>query len=609
MTDQYDQTPGTTSTPSPNTPRDWTSFDPKTKLTRVIECSKRYARSHDIYCIAKTDLLLIKPEVLTEDVVCVVPYKHRYDLTVAYYASKQDMILSAGGHKYAQRFCQAIDDREFKKAFYLIHVLDDKAFVRECGPRGDTLVQYCITDGGQLLFEAVLRKVSTDAVLTDGYTTVGKTRTNANILHTITSYGNTEFLRILIAIRPDLVSELANESDSHDMLPLRYAANTSNGELAEILFGYIDKDKIEPFVVRYKSILDKAITKKNHRLVESSISDKLIPTEKKKLEAIYLAAKASNYKTFKAIYNAHTLKGLLGQEHCNNSTILHHMIIGKNGQTACQFIREHGADIDLLTAIDYDDRRPLQLAACKGLGDVCELLYDTYASRGLLLEPIEKDGSTFFHKLVASECNKLVSGEYDQTIKRLTTRPDFDRKLLTAVDDHGLSALQWAAICGLHDTYILLRDLCTKNDCIPTDDEYRCTTFSMVAICGHANVVSLLLKEYANTELLGMQYIEGRTALHLAASKGRSDVCRILYDHMSSEQLCLARPSNGTTALHMAVIKEREDIVEILLQDPIKSRDLVNITDINGDTALQLATEYYPEMLETLTKVLQAFEQ
>ena len=601
--------------------KDWVNFDPKAKIICVVACDKRYARlaSQEIYCIAKADLISINEAVVpSEDVIQVVPYKHRYDMTVAYFASKQDMVLTTKDKDNAQRFCQAIDDKQYRVAFYILHVLTDRTFIKRCGPRGDTLVQCCIVDGCQALFEVVLRRVSTDAVAPWGITLLSAlqaiagygntsecTPTLISTLRTIAKYGNTEFLQIMIAIRPDLVSELANTPDADNMLPLRYAANNSNGELAEILYGYTDKDKIEPFIIDRKSILDKAITKKNDRLVElllsdASVADKLIRTDHREYIAVNLAAGVSNYDTFKVVYNAFASRGLLKLKHCNNSTILDLMITGKNGQTACQFIREYGADIDLLTAVDYNDRRPLQLAACKGLGDVCELLYDTYASHGLLLEPIEKDGSTFFHKLV------LKCGP---TIKSLITRPDFDKRLLTAVDQHGLSALQWVAVCGIHDTYIMLRDLCAKNDCLPTDDEYRYATLTMTAIVGHADMVSLLLEEYANTELLGIQHIEGRTALHLAASKGRSDVCRILYDHMSSEQLCLARSSNGTTALHMAIIKEHPDIIEILLQDPIKSRDLVNATDINGDTAQQLATKYCPDMLETLTKVLQASEQ
>ena len=214
-------------------PKDWASFDPKTKVIRVVECSKRYVRyeSQDIYCIAKADLIPIDREDLipSEDIIQVVPYEHRYDTTVAYFASKKNMILT-DRLTDAQTFFNAVDDEQYKIAFYLLCVLDDETFTSEFNAYGDTLVQ-CSAKSPELL-EAVLRKVDTDAVLLCG-------NNKANVLHTIAKCGDTESLHILIAIRPDLMDTLANMRDSHDRLPIHDAEYISD-ELTEILFMYTD---------------------------------------------------------------------------------------------------------------------------------------------------------------------------------------------------------------------------------------------------------------------------------------------------------------------------------------------------------------------------------
>lgn len=214
-------------------PRDWVNFDPKTKVIRVVECSKRYVRyeSQDIYCIAKADLIPIDREDLTpsEDIIQVVPYEHRYDTTVAYFASKKDMILT-NVLTSAQAFCNAVDSEQYGIAFYLLCVLNDEAFTSEFNAYGDTLVQCCVNS--PKLLEAVLRKVDTDAVLLCG-------NNRANLLHTIVMRGDTESIHTLITIRPDLMDTLANMRDSHDRLPIHDAEYVSD-ELTEILFPYTD---------------------------------------------------------------------------------------------------------------------------------------------------------------------------------------------------------------------------------------------------------------------------------------------------------------------------------------------------------------------------------
>ena len=553
--------------------------------------------------------MLAEPQVLTEDVVCVVPYKHRYDTSMTYYASKQNMVFTLGSRTNAQGFCQAIDDREFKKALCFLHVLDDKAFAREyspegnayerkCGPHGDTLVQRCITDGGQHLFEAVLKKVDTDAVLKKGFSSFSINHSYANILHTIASHGDTAFLHVLTAIRPDLVSVLANTTDGCNMVPLRYAASTSNGELAEMLFGYTDKDKIRRSSLNGQSILDSAIVEKNDRLVElllsdQSVADRLIRTTKHKHIAVLLAAAVSNYETFKVVYNAFDSRGLLKLKQRDNSMVLYHMITGRDGPKVCQFLKEHWEDTELLTtAIEYCGQTPLQMAARKGLGDVCELLYDTYASRDLLLDPIKKDGSTFFHKLISSVC--------EQTIENLLARPDFDKRLLAATNDSDFTAVHWAA-CGSYDIFVMLWNYCRQNDCLPEDGSSGFTMLMMAILstmCDNIRIINLLLGDHTSSSLaLDARNVEGHTALHFAVSENRPDICKILYDHMDSTQICAARTEDGMTALHMAIIANHGEVVEILMQDKTKSHDLIAATNSYDQTAYELATMCFPDVL------------
>lgn len=74
--------------------------------------------------------------------------------------------------------------------------------------------------------------------------------------------------------------------------------------------------------------------------------------------------------------------------------------------------------------------------------------------------------------------------------------------------------------------------------------------------------------------------------MHVAASNGRLKVVIILLK-MCPDSATL-RDRQGKTFLHVAVEKERHDIVTFACKRP-RLASILNMQDINGDTALHLA--------------------
>ncbi|HJK87186.1 MAG TPA: ankyrin repeat domain-containing protein [Candidatus Megaira endosymbiont of Nemacystus decipiens] len=87
--------------------------------------------------------------------------------------------------------------------------------------------------------------------------------------------------------------------------------------------------------------------------------------------------------------------------------------------------------------------------------------------------------------------------------------------------------------------------------------------------------------------LVALKDIYGQTALHWAAGKGNKDICEVLVDNMGLDDIVTkASGRYNYTALHMAVKADNLDIVDLILQ---KSKDIINLTDESGQTALHWA--------------------
>ncbi|XP_018727716.2 ankyrin repeat-containing protein At5g02620 isoform X2 [Eucalyptus grandis] len=147
---------------------------------------------------------------------------------------------------------------------------------------------------------------------------------------------------------------------------------------------------------------------------------------------------------------------------------------------------------------------------------------------------------------------------------------------------NGLTALHAA----VHFELPGWREILDKRpEMIREQDDIGWTPLHFVACFGKGETIRLLL-QYDNS----VAYVvdkEGQSALHIAAFRGHVNVIDELL--RSCPDPCDILNTKWQTALHAAVIGGQANVVKYILNMPILE-DLINEQDIDGNTALHLAT-------------------
>jgi len=144
----------------------------------------------------------------------------------------------------------------------------------------------------------------------------------------------------------------------------------------------------------------------------------------------------------------------------------------------------------------------------------------------------------------------------------------------------GGSPLWWAAAGGNDALLNLLIQKGAKTDEINGNGM---TPLSMAAAAGKLNIVQALLQGGAN---VNAQDHSGNTPLMRAAMRGDTHIMQILLDAGADVTLTNVR---GQTVLHSAAQKSgglNDKTVRFLLQDKTRTKQLLNVQDMQGKTAL-----------------------
>lgn len=116
-------------------------------------------------------------------------------------------------------------------------------------------------------------------------------------------------------------------------------------------------------------------------------------------------------------------------------------------------------------------------------------------------------------------------------------------------------------------------------------DSNGCTPLHLACSKGHLEVTRELLRQ--DPDLTSLQDNDGRTPLHWAAIRGRVNIIdEILSTSLESAEMVT---KNGETVLHLGVKNKQYEAVKYLMET-LNITKLLNMTDVDGNTILHLAT-------------------
>lgn len=537
-------------------------FDPSAIIIKVI--SSNQSEQYKVYAVSVLDLvamdLSLSSENLTDedtklfvnhnhlmcdDIIEVKPYglEHGFRVIYAkgakvrvgsitytegiecrvesglYLARKQDLVLLETDVSITE-LKTALDAKDYRKAFYLLSVMDDHKLA-ETGPNNESVLHCLAKCGHQSLFELALKRMDDDSILEVTYDDELDIDNGCTVLHYIARYGHTKLAHSLAWIKPGSMPELSNTRNngycSDKSVPLQDALLAGNYELASILFKYTDTEHTS-------IILSDAICKKNVRLFElllgaepitdheSTISTELVQCGSTLTTIneygrtnLHIAARYYEPKIFEVVYKAAVEAGLLLCQ-CTNSgmTFFNELISNGNSEAIIQLTERHDFDTKLLTMLDICGYPPFFWAAGRGLEDVCELLYNIYEDKTRLLTK-SRYGST--------PLSLAIQGRHVSTVNFIFSKPD----LSTLLDIDGADRCYMLHSAIQHSSPDICRILYEKMDthrvCSQSIDNGH-TVLHVAAMYGKTDMIDVLLEDPTKARaLLPIIDAKGKTAI------------------------------------------------------------------------------------------------
>lgn len=426
------------------------SFDPKAIIIKVLaraQPSEGLAGADQppqAYAVAVSDLTLVTENTdLKQDMCFVVPPALWHNTEVAYSAASKALVplTSDDLNTRLQLAIEAKDERAF---YYQAYLTKNKKLGWPEGDYRETALHSAVMLGNKSIFEAVLKRMSDHSILESA---CGCRKRGGNVLHYIATFGQTELARSLIAIKPDLMQELASADKDQRDQPLFIALLKHNFELASLLFEYTVHNHIN-------TLLISAVNEKSMRLVELltgsepvtvheevvmrkllSYGSFLESTNWSGLDALHVVASCRDPIIFELVYKAYVAAGLLlSQTQGYGLTLLHYVINEGNSEAVIKLINCSDFDSRLLTMPDNNGITPLFSAAERGLIDVFKLLYALTDTNDLLKQ--NSNGETV---LVSA-----IRGKNMEILNMLLSNSDVGAKLLDIDDNKGTSPLVFA---------------------------------------------------------------------------------------------------------------------------------------------------------------------
>ncbi|XP_029007428.1 serine/threonine-protein phosphatase 6 regulatory ankyrin repeat subunit C-like [Betta splendens] len=263
-------------------------------------------------------------------------------------------------------------------------------------------------------------------------------------------------------------------------------------------------------------------------------------------------------------------------------TCLHAAASG--GNVDClNLLLNSGAELEMK---DHLGRSPLHYAAASGNRQCTASL----VRAGAEVNELDLTGCSPLHYAAASHtfCGGEANSESDISVAKeheASLCLDFlldNGANPTLKNSKGYSAVHYAAACGNKAHLELLLEI-SFNCLEEVESNVPVSPLHLAAYYGHCEALRLLCETLVS---LDVRDIEGRTALHLAAQRGFAPCVEVLLKHQAF--FTLKEHKHKWTALHVAAAMGQIDCL-LLLVNMEQSADIIDNTDIQGQTALMLA--------------------
>ncbi|KAK7989591.1 hypothetical protein PG990_006453 [Apiospora arundinis] len=221
----------------------------------------------------------------------------------------------------------------------------------------------------------------------------------------------------------------------------------------------------------------------------------------------------------------------------------------------------------MMLEADAFGETPLSLAISSGHSDIVNMFVDLDIHRP------DSNVSVFTDEIVGSLMTTAIRSMSNDIILKLIKL----EKGTNSQDQFGRTPLYNAVRSGLVDTVRALLDSTVELDLSITDDAYHWTPLTAACVCGHTEVVRLLLLAGANSSYLDRR---GWSALDHAAYRGHMSIVAMLQDTLATCVGDMAEPkiSNLPRPEPVTCGKPRPTyITAVSSGDPISSSVFVNL--------------------------------
>lgn len=257
----------------------------------------------------------------------------------------------------------------------------------------------------------------------------------------------------------------------------------------------------------------------------------------------------------------------LNAENPFHTTPLHEAVTYDNFSVV-QYLVENGAYVNARKGV-YDNTTSLHIASARGKDVTVEYLLEHGADA-----LIEDSNSTRSTPL----CEAVSNGHFSTTKILINHMANLNFNLQEK------SLLQLAVKSGSIDTLLILLDNSTH--LVRKDKDYG-EALELAIDRNNIDMVYLLLSYGAS---VSERNHLGKTPLYVAAGKGNIDIIMLLLKR--GADIHITHALFGRTPLHYAVVCQQTEAVKVLVEHLVKinSKDIIDLTEDNGDSALSMAT-------------------
>lgn len=416
-------------------------FDCSAIIIKVLASAGQQPQA---YAVAVSDLTLVTEHTdFKQDDVLVTPPALLHNTDISYVASKKDLVPLTKDD-INTRLRAAIEADNARAFYYQVYLTKNKKLSWPGGDCMETALHSAVMMGNKYIFETVLKRMSDEGILESA--DPGANNCGGNVLHYIATFGQTELVRSLIAIKPDLMQQLASADREERNQPLFIALLKHNFELASLLLEYTVHDHI-------KTLLVSAVNEESMRLVELltgsepvtvhegivmrkllSYGSFLESTNWNGLNALHVAV-GGNPVIFELVYKAYAAANLLLSKSAGyGHTLLFYVIGTGNSKAVIELLDRPDLDPKIMFMPNSKGNTPLFWAAERGMGDVFKRLYALTETDDLLKQ--NSNGETV---LVSA-----IRGKNAEILNTLLNHPDVGSKLLDTDDNDSCSPLVFA---------------------------------------------------------------------------------------------------------------------------------------------------------------------